>query len=254
MLPESIMPKFFVTREDIQGPMIVVRKDVHHIVNVLRKEVGDQLILCDGLGNDYTCQIIDISGSEDQLVAKIVDMNRSVSEPAVTITLYQSLPKGDKMELILQKGVELGISRFVPFYSERSLIHLDEKRGRQKVERWQKITEAAAKQCSRGLIPTVEPIHSYPQVLAEVKDYELAVLCYEHERAVSLKTLLSRQDHMPKTVSVYIGPEGGFAESEVEDLISSGANVCGLGPRILRTETAGFTAASLILYQYGQME
>ncbi len=248
------MPKFFVTREDIQGPLIVVRKDVHHIVNVLRKEVGDQLILCDGLGNDYTCQIVDISPGEDQLVAKIMDMNRSVSEPEVVITLYQSLPKGDKMELILQKGVELGISRFVPFYSERSLIHLDEKRGQQKVDRWQKITEAAAKQCARGLIPEVEPIHSYKQVLDEITEYDLAVLCYEHERAVSLKTLLTRQKQVPKKISIYIGPEGGFADKEVEDLIGAGASVCSLGPRILRTETAGFTAASLILYQYGQME
>lgn len=247
------MPKFFISTEDLQGSFLVIRHDVHHIVNVLRKSEGDVITVCDGLGTDYDCRIISIDPNEESLVCHIEETRHSGTEPDVNITLYQSLPKGDKMETVIQKSVELGVSRFVPYYSERSLIHLDDKKAQQKVQRWQTISESAAKQSGRGLIPRVEDVHTFKKVLTEVPDYDLAIVFYEDACHTSLKQLLketAQKNGIPKKVGIWIGPEGGFAGSEVEALKAAGCKVCGLGSRILRTETAGMAAAAMILYEY----
>ena len=247
------MPKFFITREDVQGRYIVIRSDVHHIVNVLRKGEGDVISVCDGAGTDYECRIMQIAPGEDSLICQILDQRRSSTEPQVEITVYQSLPKGDKMETVIQKGVEVGVSRFVPFYSERSLIHLDEKKAQQKVQRWQGICEAAAKQSGRGLIPTVEEVHSFRRVLQEVSSYDLPILFYENARDVSLKKLLTEYETekgVPARVAMWLGPEGGFSEAEVRMLKEAGCRRCGLGSRILRTETAALAASVMILYHF----
>ena len=252
------MPKFFISKEDIQGSYILIQHDVHHITHVLRKGVGDSLTVCDGRGMDYTCVILEITPGEDRVVAKVESTQHSDTEPTTKITLFQSMPKADKMEFVLQKGIEVGISSFQPFFSERSLIHLDTGKAKQKVERWNKIAEAAAKQSGRGLVPPVYEVATFKEAVKKLEEFDLNLLCYEDARKTSLKTILRETEqklgHVPASVSVWIGPEGGFAPSEVDLLTKLGAKLCGLGPRILRTETAGMTAASLILYEYGQME
>ncbi len=252
------MPKFFISKEDIQGSYILIQHDVHHITHVLRKSVGDTLTVCDGRGTDYECVILEIAPLEERVVARIESRTVSDTEPETKITLFQSMPKADKMEFVLQKGIEIGISAFQPFYSERSLIHLDHAKAKQKVERWNKIAEAAAKQSGRGTVPPVEEVLTFKDVLAKLSEYELNLVCYEDARKVSLNKILTQTKEklgrVPKSVSVFIGPEGGFAPHEVDQLVESGALICGLGPRILRTETAGMAAACLILYEYGQME
>lgn len=252
------MPKFFISKEDIQGSYILIQHDVHHITHVLRKGVGDTLTVCDGRGTDYECVILEIAPLEERVVARIESRSVSDTEPTTKITLFQSMPKADKMEFVLQKGIEIGISSFQPFYSERSLIHLDSTKAKQKVERWNKIAEAAAKQSGRGMVPAVEEVLTWKEALGKLKDYELNLVCYEDARKVSLKQILQetreKLGRAPKSVSVWIGPEGGLAPQEVDLLTQNGAVICGLGPRILRTETAGMAAACLILYEYGQME
>lgn len=254
---ETTMPKFFITREDVQGSFIVMRNDVHHIVNVLRKEEGDTITVCDGQGRDYECRIMQIAPGEESLVCQILSEKRSDTEPEVEITVYQSLPKGDKMETVIQKGIEVGISGVVPYYSERSLIHLDEKKAHQKVMRWQMIAEAAAKQSGRGLIPEVAEVHTFKQVLKEVADYDLAIVFYENAAMTSLKSLLNKVEKekgIPQKVAIWIGPEGGFSANEVKALETAGCYVCGLGARILRTETAGIAASVMILYHFDKNE
>ena len=230
------MPKFFVTREDVQGNYIVIHKDTHHILHVLRKGKGDQLEICDGKNTDYLCEILEIARDESQ------------------ITLYQGLPKADKMELILQKGTEIGIHEFVPFESSRTIVHLDTKKAGGKIERWNKIAESAAKQSGRGNIPVVRPVLSFAQAVeTAIGENDLVLVCYEAEKKNALKTILRSKDPKPQKIALLIGPEGGFSEEEIRKILSSGGQAVTLGPRILRTETAGMIAAALILYEYDQM-
>lgn len=250
------MPKFFISKEDIQGNYIVIRHDVHHIVHVLRKQTGDELTVCDGQSTDYDCRILQIDAGEESIICQITDRRRSASEPEVAVTLYQSLPKGDKMEYVIQKSVELGISRIVPYYSERSLIHLDAKKAAQKVTRWNAISESAAKQSGRGLIPEVAAVHTFKQAAEEAAQYDLAILFYEKAQDVMLKTVLDKVvqqlGRRPETVGIWIGPEGGFAPEEAKTLLKAGCVASGLGSRILRCETAGTIACALILYHFDE--
>jgi len=251
------MPKFFISREDIQGSYIVIRHDVHHIVHVLRKQTGDTLTVCDGLSMDYDCRILQIDAGEESIICQITDSHRSDAEPEVAVTLYQSLPKGDKMEFVIQKSVELGISRIVPYYSERSLIHLDAKKAAQKVARWNAISESAAKQSGRGLIPEIADVHTFKQAAQEAAQYDLAILFYEKAQDIALKKVLTeaetRLGRRPESVGIWIGPEGGFAPAEAEQLRKAGCVPSGLGSRILRCETAGMMACAMILYHYDEM-
>ncbi|MBO6159221.1 MAG: 16S rRNA (uracil(1498)-N(3))-methyltransferase [Firmicutes bacterium] len=249
------MPKFFVTREDIQGNYILIRKDTHHILHVLRKSKGDLLELCDGKNTDYLCEIIEVSRNEDQLICKILKRMASSAEAALKVFLYQALPKGDKMELILQKGTEIGVYGFIPFNSQRCIVHLDPKRSSQKVERWNKICVSGAKQSGRGNIPAVsDPMNFKDAVNKAVKETDLVLVCYENEQTVSLKTALTGYGEKPSSVSIFIGPEGGFDTNEIDYLTAQGVRSVSLGPRILRTETAGMVASAMVLYHFDEME
>lgn len=248
------MPKFFVTREDVQGNYIVIHKDTHHILHVLRKGKGDQLEICDGKNTDYLCEILEIARDESQIICKVIKKVTSSAESSVRITLYQGLPKADKMELILQKGTEIGIHEFVPFESSRTIVHLDTKKAGGKIERWNKIAESAAKQSGRGNIPVVRPVLSFAQAVeTAIGENDLVLVCYEAEKKNALKTILRSKDPKPQKIALLIGPEGGFSEEEIRKILSSGGQAVTLGPRILRTETAGMIAAALILYEYDQM-
>lgn len=248
------MPRYFISPEDIQGSYIIVRKDVHHLIDVLRKSPGDRLLLCDGLGHDFSCEIIQVDEQKEKIVTKVLERRDSDTEPSVFVTLIQALPKGDRMEYVLEKGVEVGISSFVPFDTERSMVHLDSHRAQSKVERWNKLTESAAKQCGRGRIPKVEPLHSFEEAVSLIPSYDLSLLFYEEAPHQSLKDTLQRLPARPEKVCLFIGSEGGFSPKEAERIQEAGAVVCGLGPRILRADTAGVVAASLLLYEFRQME
>lgn len=245
------MSRFFIHAEDIEGNILTIREDVHHILHVLRYKEGDQIEVCDRQGCDYTVEIVKCE--EDTIQCKILKKEISSAEPEIEITLFQGMPKSDKMEWILQKGVELGISRFVPLWTHRCVVKYDQKKEAGKVARWQKIAESAAKQSGRGSIPVVHNSVSLKDCLQQLAEYEMVLLFYENAREASLKAFLERQETMPEKVAVLIGPEGGWEDDEVKKLEEAGAVTAGLGPRILRTETAGMTAAALILYHFGQM-
>lgn len=244
------MPRFFCSPEDISGNTLVLREDAHHITHVLRHVPGDALEVCDGAGFDYDCVITDAG---DPVVCDIIARKRSAVEPAIELTLVQGLPKADKMEWIIQKNTELGVSKFIPLSCERSLIKLDPKKKNQKEDRWQKIALSGAKQSGRGLIPTVEEACTLNHFLATVTDYDAVIVLYEDEHSVSLREVLSAIPEAKK-LALLIGPEGGWAPEEIEKMRAAGVKTAGLGPRILRTETAGMTAVTACLYHYNQME
>ena len=239
------MPKFFAPHENICGDTAeICGADAAHIVRVLRMREGERLILCDGAGTDYDCIIT--SADPDRISLKIENQTMCEAEPSVDITLFMALPKSDKMEYVIQKSVELGVKKIVPFCASRCVVKLSGKDVARKVERWQKIAYAAAKQSGRGIIPQVtEPI-SVKEMCAKAQDFDLPLFCYECEEENSLKSALSKAEF--KTACVVVGPEGGFDIDEVEQAKKVGFNIVSLGKRILRCETAPGCAICAILY------
>ncbi len=244
------MARFFIDKEDIQGDLLRVREDAHHILHVLRMRIGDEITLCDGEGTDYLSRIEGIE--EDTLLCRAYDRRRAETEPETELTLYQGLPKGDKMEQIVEKCVETGIGRIVPVQMKRSVSRPEGRKAQSKTERWNKISRAAAKQSQRGRIPQVEEPVSMAECLRRVKEYDLMLVFYEGEREHSLRQVLKSVER-PKKAAILIGPEGGLEAEEVEALLRAGAKTAGLGARILRTETAGPVATALLLYEWEQM-
>ena len=242
------MPKFFVSPDQIREDQILITEDAHHIAHVLRMKPGDPLIVCDGQGTDYETEIETIS--DQTVVCHIGSRAISQAEPGIHITLFQGLPKSDKLEWILQKGTELGISTFVPVEMQRSVVRIEAKKEERKTERLRKIAEAAAKQSSRGIIPTVERAYRLDQVLGRMAEYDLFLVPYEGALDKPLKNVLEALPSQPKRAAILIGPEGGIDPAEIERLQQAGAVTVGLGQRILRTETAGPVAASLLLYHF----
>lgn len=242
------MYQFFVEPGQIQGREILIRgSDVNHIRNVLRMRIGEELSVSNGVdGKEYRCGIT--AFTEDTVRCELRFVKEEGPELPSRIYLLQGLPKADKMELIVQKAVELGVYQIVPVAAHRSVVKLDEKKAAAKVSRWQAIAEAAAKQSRRGVIPQVRQVMSWEQALTHVKDLPVKLIPYElaedmgHTRKV-LENLQPGQD-----IAVFIGPEGGFEEREVASAVAAGAVPITLGRRILRTETAGMTVLSWLLY------
>lgn len=239
------MPKFFTKPDYIDGSELkIVGEDVSHISKVLRMSAGDNIIVCDGEGNDYDAVIKSISKTE--VVAEITGKYVCDAEPCVDVTLYQALPKQGKMEYIIQKNTELGVNRIVPVYTKRCVVKPSDK-----TERWSKVAESAAKQCGRGIIPQVMPVISFDEAVKQMKEYDLALMPYECEDECGLKKVLQSSKY--KNVSVFIGPEGGFDLKEVEAAINSGVKTVTLGKRILRTETAASAVLPIIMYENDEM-
>lgn len=240
------MPRFFCT--DIDDSYIhITGDDAHHISRVLRLRKGDPLVVCDGNGTDYSAAILDISPQEIRLA--ITGAAPTLSEPGLKVTLYQGMPKGDKMDWIIQKTVELGVSHIVPVITERSIARPDSAKAAKKQERWQKIAAEAAGQSGRGVIPVVEAPVSWKQMCDRVSPEETVVF-YEGGGA-PLSSLVGRD----KTeLAVIIGPEGGFSAEEITALTEMGVKTATLGPRILRCETAPLAALSIIMSLSGNME
>lgn len=246
------MHRFFIKRDNIfKGGITIEGDDVQHISRVLRLGEGDRLTLCDGEGTDYLVSIE--SMSKNSVRTSIIAKEPSKAEAAIKAVLYQGIPKAAKMELIIQKCTEMGISRIVPVSTVRTVVKLEtEKDERKKVERWSKIAEEAGKQSGRGIIPRVEMPMTFEQALEDAKSLELAVIPYELESANSIKAVLSQK--AAASIGFFIGPEGGFEAAEIQKAQETGIVPVTLGKRILRTETAGVAVLTCIMYEYGQME
>lgn len=239
------MPKFFVNKEQIEDKIItILDEDANHISNVLRSRVGDNITLCDGDGTDYDCVIREIN--KKLVIADIVKIYTNQNEPSVKITLYQALPKGDKMEMVIQKCIEIGVDRIVPVKTEHVVVKFDKKEDK-KLIRWNKIAEAAAKQCGRGKIPIVDNIMTFKQALEECKALDGILIPYEKQKEGGLREYI--KNFKGNTIGIFIGPEGGFAPEEIKQAIDVGAVPITLGKRILRTETAGLVTSVLLLYE-----
>lgn len=233
------MSRFFVA--PFSGDTAVLTgQEAHHVSRVLRMRVGEELMLCDGVGTDYACRILSVADGE--VTAQVLYRRPTESEPTTAVTLYQGLPKSEKMDLIVQKCVEIGITRIVPVAMARSIVKLNAAEGAKKRDRWQKIAASAAEQSGRGIVPEVgEPI-SFKQLLGAVAN-ENTVTFYEGGGA-PLAELVTKDT---RQLSMVIGPEGGFDKEEIERLREAGARVATLGPRILRCETAPLVALSVIM-------
>ncbi|MBQ0005277.1 MAG: 16S rRNA (uracil(1498)-N(3))-methyltransferase [Clostridiales bacterium] len=245
------MARFFVTPDQIrQNTINIYDGDVNHIRNVLRMRVGDELSISDGEGTDYHCTIQSLD--KDIVVCNIENSWKSYSELPVKLYLFQGLPKSDKMELNIQKAVELGAFEVVPVSTSRSIVKLDDKKAAKKIARWQQIAESGAKQSGRAIIPVVKEPMTFKQALAYAKELDAVLIPYEKAEGIEetraiIETLKTSQ---VKSVGIFIGPEGGFAENEVELAMEAGAKPITLGKRILRTETAGLTTLSILMFAF----
>ncbi len=238
------MPRFFADRECFSDGFVVIEgDDVKHISKVLRLREGDGITVCDKCGTDSECVIEEISSA--RVTARIVSESRNKAEPNVELTVYQGLPKGDKMDYIVQKCVELGAAAIVPVITKRAVsVPRD---CTKKCERWQRIAAEAAKQCGRGVIPTVEPIADFADAVASMGTDALNIMPYECEHDFTLKKAVRGTDK--KKINIIIGPEGGFDETEVDTARKNGLVTVTLGARILRTETASPAVCAAIMYE-----
>ena len=247
------MTRFFISSDQIKDNSVILKgEDRHHLLNVLRQGPGGEITVLNGKGEEYLVKITEVT--VDQVNGTIIKKVERQTEPRVKITLVQGLPKADKFEWILQKNTELGVSRFQPVFTERSNIKLDQTAQGRKLERWNKIIREAAEQSGRQVIPILEPIRRWSEMLAGPSGVGLVLIPWEGEAGQSLKQVLERQPEAPESVTVLIGPEGGFSLKEVEEAKGKGAIPVTLGPRILRTETAGLVVASALLYHFGDLD
>ncbi|NTW72456.1 MAG: 16S rRNA (uracil(1498)-N(3))-methyltransferase [Eubacteriaceae bacterium] len=242
------LQKFFVNKTDVDGiknEIIISGENHAHLSKSLRMKIGENLLIADGEGQEYLCVISAISKHETLL--NITDNVVNQTELDVKVTLYQGIAKGQKMETIIQKAVELGVFRIVPLITERTIVKLDEKNT--KNERWNKISIEAAKQSKRGILPEVAKPVKLKELSNELKNNSLNIVAYESEKDKSLKSVF-REHREVKHVGIIVGPEGGFSEEEIECLENMGVISASLGKRILRTETAGMALLSMIVYEY----
>lgn len=241
------MPKFFTARENITGSEIIIdSEDAAHISKVLRLGIGDEITVCDGRGIDYTAVIREID--KKHAVCDIKDSRYCDTEPGVKVTLYQGLPKAAKMDYIIQKTTELGISRIVPAKMSRCVVKLENAAAEEKkCARWQKIAVEAAKQSGRGVIPEVAMPMDFDEIIEELKQSDLVFAPYECEEETHLRDVLQNCGEV-KNVSFIIGPEGGYDITEVDKLKAAGIKTITLGRRILRTETAGEAVLAMLMY------
>lgn len=241
------MHQFFVTPMQVREDRIYIEgQDVNHIKNVLRMKVGEQLKISDGNNRRYLCEIEEMTAQE--VCVRVVEEQQADTELPSKIYLFQGLPKGDKMELIVQKAVELGVYEVIPVATKRAVVKLDEKKAAKKVERWNTIAESGAKQSGRNVIPKVAKVMSYKEALAYAKELDVILIPYELAEGMSETKQVISDIKKGESVGIFIGPEGGFETAEVEQAIESGAKAITLGRRILRTETAGLTTLSILMY------
>ena len=243
------MYQFFVEPSQIQGNRIVITgKDVNHIKNVLRMKQGEEISVSNGIdGKDYRCGIEEFL--EDEIICSLRFIKEDGIELPSKVYLFQGLPKADKMELVIQKAVELGVYAVIPVSCKRAVVKLDEKKAKSKIARWQQIAEAAAKQSKRSIIPEVKSVMSMKEAVAFAGQCQVKLIPYELAEGMEKTKEIIDSLKPGEDVAIFIGPEGGFEETEVKTAADSGIVPITLGKRILRTETAGMTVLSWIMYQ-----
>lgn len=245
------MYKFFVEPEQIvEDTVFITGEDVNHIVHVLRMKKGEQVLVSTSNDREYLCEITALEGEAVQL--KLLDVYGSNRELPIEVTLYQALPKGDKMETVIQKMVELGAVRIVPVVTKRCVVQLDQKKAAKKVARWNAISEAAAKQSKRNKIPEVMMPMSFAEALLDAKKLEAALIPYENAEGMEHARSMVDEAAKKRSLGIFIGPEGGFTEQEIEKSQQNGVKPISLGHRILRTETAGMMLMSVIMFATDQ--
>ncbi len=243
------MRSFFTEPENVKDDVIILTEDASHIKKVLRMQAGDEVLVFDGTGAEYLSEIEEI---ESGLVkCRIKDQRMSESEPRIKVTVFQGIPKSDKMEQIIQKCVELGVFSIVPVKTDRCIAKVKDN---EKIKRWNKISREAVKQCGRGVVPKImEPV-KFKEALALMKEMDVALMPYEilgHDGEHGLKEIL-KNNKEAKEIGIIIGPEGGFSDSEAHLAQELGVKTIGLGKRILRTETVASSVLSVIMYEYDE--
>ncbi len=245
------MPRFFVRQDAVrEGKILLGGEDAHHIARSLRMAVGDALTVCDMQGNEYDCRIESFLEDREVTVC-IAEVRKPQNEPPCYIRLFQALPKGDKLETVIQKAVECGVSEIIPFESERCVVRVKPEAEARKTERRQRIAEEAAKQCGRSALPSVSETVRFSDMLRLAKESDLCLFCYEGEGTEPLGQILRQNRALLDKgcrVSVVIGSEGGFSIPEAQAIREEGMIAVGLGRRILRTETAPIFVLSCLCY------
>ena len=250
------MPRFFVRNEQVKEKTIeILGEDIKHIKNVLRKQIGDKLEICNqDTKKSYICEIERLE--DKSILTKIIEELKK-DDNKISVDIYQGLPKADKMELIIQKSVELGVNAIIPVAMKRCVVKIDTKDETKKITRWQKIAESAAKQSGRNTIPEIKNVINIEKVNQLIKEYDSVIVAYENEKENTIKHELLRLKEKVETnnkikIAVVIGPEGGLEEKDVELLKQNGAKIVTLGNRILRTETVALNVLSVIMYELEQ--
>lgn len=240
------MPRFFVRSTQIEGQTVcIVGEDAHHISRSLRMAVGDEITVCDMQKNEYQCKLA--AFFSDRVEATILQKRHTDTEPPISITLFQALPKGDKLDLVIQKSVECGVARIVPFESERCIVRIKPDAQAHKTERRNRIAAEAAKQCGRGCVPTVADAVTFSDMLCQAKQADLVLFCYEGDGTEPIGRILADTALRDlRSIALVVGGEGGFSLSEAERARAEGFCMTGLGKRILRTETAPIFALAAI--------
>ena len=246
------MYQFFVEPHQISDKTVRIEgADVNHIKNVLRMKVGEELSVSNGVdGKEYRCGIVAMD--EECITCELRFVKEDGVELPSEVYLFQGLPKADKMELIIQKAVELGVHAVVPVSTKRCVVKLDDKKAKSKIARWQGLAEAAAKQSKRRIVPEVKDVMSFKEAINFVKDFEVKLIPYELAEDMSKTKEIINSLQPGQKIAIFIGPEGGFEGAEVQSAMEAGVEPITLGKRILRTETAGFTVLSWIMYRLEQ--
>ena len=241
------MYHFFINQDQVEDDHIrIIGADVNHIKNVLRMGAGEEVLISNGVDKDYLCEVTSVTAQE--VTARILSVEEGGRELPARITLFQGLPKGDKMELIIQKAVELGAYEIVPVETKRTVVKLDKKKEESKLRRWNAVSESAAKQSKRLIVPEVAGVMSLKEALDFSKEFDLTVIPFENAKGMERTREILSQVKPGMNVGIFIGPEGGFEDSEIELSESFGARTVTLGKRILRTETAGLSVLSVLSY------
>lgn len=242
------MSRFFTDASNIKDKYIYLddRDDLHHMSKVLRLKSGDEVDVSDGAKFEYHGVIEELD--QNLATIKILDKQAFAREPELLVSLYQGVPKAGKMEVIIQKNVEEGVHEIIPVFMDRTVV-VDKGNFSKKIDRWQRVSDEAVKQCKRGIIPKVRGSVKFNEMISELEDFDLVLFPYENEDDTNIKDVLRNLSEKPKRLAIVIGPEGGFSDSEADALKKMGASTVSLGKTILRTETAGLVALAMTMYE-----
>lgn len=243
------MSTFYVKNSDVCGDTIYITgEDVNHIKNVLRYKINDNIEICNESGIKYLCKISNME--KEKIEAKINSISQETTEANTNVTLFQGLPKSDKMDFIIQKNTELGIKSIFPIITDRVIVKMDEKNEEKKQTRWQKIAKEAATQSGRQIIPSIEKSDNLKNIIEKLSKYDIVIVPYECEKEKNIKNVLKSLKSKPQNIAIVIGPEGGFSVEDINALKKlENIQIVSLGSRILRTETAGIVTTTIVMYE-----